>query len=208
MIDATMPPATTKEQMRLMLQSLLAERFKLALHRESRERLKYSLTVAKNGPKMKESAKPAPPKEGDPVLPPGGRGRSIDAYGFPIWQEPPEGGTWRFFLNGRGRLGGQRATMLDLANELTTWQLRTPVTDDTGLHGKYDFILTFSVPEWNGQTIEMPDGLGRLDPSVASEPLLNLFGAMQSQLGLKLEPKKGPVEVLVIDHIERTPTAN
>jgi uncharacterized protein (TIGR03435 family) len=206
-IDAKLPPGTTKEQLRVMLQNLLAERFKLATHRETRERAKYSLTVAKNGPKMKEAAPYVPPPGGE-TIPRGGRGRSIDAYGFPVWQEPPEGGTWRFFINGRARLGAQRATMKDLADELTTWQLRTPVTDDTGLTAKYDFVLTFSVPDWHGQTVELPDGMGRLDPSVASEPLPDLFAAMQSQLGLKLEPKKGPVDVIVIDQIERAPTAN
>ncbi|HXA48884.1 MAG TPA: M56 and DUF3738 domain-containing protein, partial [Candidatus Acidoferrum sp.] len=206
-IDAKLPPGATKEQLQVMLQNLLAERFKLAIHRETRERSKYSLTVVRNGPKLKESAPYVPPPDAETV-PRGGRGRSIDAYGFPVWQEPPEGGTWRFFINGRARLGARRATMQDLADELTTWQLRTPVTNDTGLQAKYDFILTFSVPDWHGQIMELPDGMGRLDPSVASEPLPDLFAAMQSELGLKLEPKKGPVDVIVIDHIERTPTAN
>jgi uncharacterized protein (TIGR03435 family) len=199
-IDATMPPETTKEQLREMLQSLLAERFKLTIHRETRVYPKYSMIVAKNGPKMKESAEMPAPKDDAASAARGGRGRgSTDAYGFPNWQTPPEGGTWRFFMNGRGRIGGARATMQDLANELTIYAFRTPVTDDTGLKGKYDFILTYSVTGWNGPTVALPD---------AVDPLPDVFGAVQSQLGLRLEPKKGPVEVIVIDSIEKKPTAN
>jgi uncharacterized protein (TIGR03435 family) len=68
-IDATMPPDTSKEQLRMMLQNLLAERFKLAIHRETKELSMYSLVVAKNGPKMKDSAEAAVPKdEGAPVF--------------------------------------------------------------------------------------------------------------------------------------------
>ena len=120
-IDATMSPETTKEQLREMLQNLLAERFKLTIHRETRVYPKYSMIVAKNGPKMKESAEVPAAKDDAPAAR-GGRGRgSTDAYGFPDWQPPPAGGTWRFFMNGRGRIGGMRATMQDLANELTIY---------------------------------------------------------------------------------------
>lgn len=206
-IDATMPPDTTKEQLRIMWQNLLAERFKLTIHRETKELPKYSLLVAKNGPKMKKSAQVTPSKEDAP--PPGARPKQvIDAYGFPIPRIPPEGGAASFFINGRGRLSGERATMQDVADKLTTWHLRTPVTDETGLKGRYDFILTYSIPDWHGEVLELPDGMGRVNPAVASETLPDLFGAVQSQLGLKLERNKGPVEVIVIDHIEKRPTDN
>src|SRR5215471_16954916 len=83
-IDATMPPSTTKEQLRVMLQNLLAERFKFAFHLETREHPKYSLVAGKNGPKMKESAGSTASQD-DPPLPPGGRStRTIDPYGFPV----------------------------------------------------------------------------------------------------------------------------
>jgi uncharacterized protein (TIGR03435 family) len=193
-VDATMPPETTKEQLRIMLQNLLAERFRLKIHRETREFPKYSMVVAKNGPKMKESAEIPASKDDAPSPARGGRGTgSTDAYGFPNWQTPPEGGTWRFFMNGRGRIGGGRATMQDLANELTTYAFRT---------------LTYSVTGWNGPTVALPGGVGTANSSDALDPLPDVFGAMQSQLGLKLEPKKGPVEVIVIDNIEKRPTDN
>lgn len=73
------------------------------------------------------------------------------------------------------------------------------VTDETGLTAKYDFTLIY-VP---------PDVFAPVAPG--GEPLPDLFSAVQSQLGLKLEPKKGSnafVETIVIDHLEKTPTAN
>src|ERR1700722_16041740 len=74
--DATMPPDTTKEQLRVMLQNLLAERFKLVVHREARDLPQYSLTVAKNGPKMKESAEYHAPQDDASALTPGRRTES------------------------------------------------------------------------------------------------------------------------------------
>ncbi len=206
-VDATMPPDTTKEQLRVMLQNLLAERFKLAIHREARDLPKYSLTVAKNGPKMKESAEYHPPKDGAPPLPPGGRRtESYDMYGFPPVQMPAQGGTWSWLINGRCRLGGERATMQDLVNELMKSHLRSLVTDDTGLKAKYDFTLTYSRPRIEEPPGDMPEWVA--NPPELPEPLPDLPGAVQSQLGLKLEAKKGPAEVIVIDHIEKKPTEN
>src|SRR5580704_8066321 len=69
-ISATMPPDTTKEQFRAMLQNLLAERFKMTVHRETKELPMYSLTVAKSGPKMKEAAEVPAPKEDAETAPP------------------------------------------------------------------------------------------------------------------------------------------
>jgi uncharacterized protein (TIGR03435 family) len=207
-VDATMPPDTTKEQLRVMLQDLLAERFKLAIHREARELPKYSLTVARNGPKMKESAEYRPPKDGAPSPPQGGRRmESYDMYGFPPFRIPPEGGARSWLINGRCRLGGERATMQDLVNELMSSHLRSLVTDDTGLKARYDFTLTYSRPRFDAPPpSDLPEWVA--NPPELPEALPDLFGAVQSQLGLKLGPKKGPVEVIVIDHIEKKPTEN
>jgi uncharacterized protein (TIGR03435 family) len=186
-IDATMPAGTTKDQLRVILQNLLAERFKLGVHRVERARAKYSLVLAKNGPKMKELAEAAASND-DGSLPPGARSTGqTDAYGFPNWKMPLQGGTWRFVMNGRGRIGGERATMQDLANELSAWQLKSPVTDETGLKAKYDFVLTYSMPDRRA-----PSG----DSSEPMESLPDVFGALQSQLGLRLEPNRGPVDVI------------
>jgi len=220
-ITATMPPDTTKEQFRGMLQNLLADRFKMTVHRETKELPMYSLVVAKGGPKMKEAADiPAPKDDGDaaPPPPPLPMQPKIGADGFPILpQLAGRGGLFMIMMNGRARFIGQQQTMQDLAGRLTN-QLSRPVTDATALKAKYDFTLTFSPEGMNGPMGPLPPpppppggGGGGGAPAAGlpeAEPLLDIFGAVQAQLGLKLEPKKGPVEMIVIDHIEKTPTEN
>ena len=99
-------------------------------------------------------------------------------------------------MNQRGwRVYGQQQTMQDPANLLPNWaHLNASVTDATGLTSKYDFAFTF-----------LPDGIPASPDSV---PPPDIFGALQSQLGLKLEPRKVAMEVIVVDHMEKTATAN
>jgi len=212
-ILATMPPETTKEQFHIMLQNLLAERFKVTIHRETKELPIYSLVVAKNGPKMKESAPVSAeePKDAPPPLPPGPL--KIGPDGFPIlpMNFGGRGGFNMLMMNGRARFIAQQQTMHDLADRLSQ-QLRRPVTDTTGLTAKFDFTLTY-LPEGTMNTGKMlgpppgAEGRGPSDaPEVEAPP--DIFTAMQSQLGLKLEPKKGPVDLIVVDHAEKTPTEN
>jgi uncharacterized protein (TIGR03435 family) len=219
-ITATMPPDTTKEQFRAMLQNLLAERFKMTVHRETKELPMYSLVVAKGGPKMKEAADVLPPKDdGDaaPPPPPLPMQPKIGPDGFPILpQLAGRGGLFMIMMNGRARFIAQQQTMQDLAGRLTN-QLSRTVTDATALKAKYDFTLTFSPEGMNGPMGPLPPpppvpGGGEESRKAAAlpeaEPLLDIFGAIQAQLGLRLEPKKGPVELIVIDHVEKTPTEN
>jgi len=105
-------------------------------------------------------------------------------------------------MNGRARLEGQGNSMQDLADRLTALTNR-PVADATALKAKYDFTLTFTPEGLNGP-------MGPMPAAAAPDPdaLPDLFAAVQSQLGLKLEAKKGPVEMIVIDHIEKTPSEN
>ena len=119
-------------------------------------------------------------------------------------------------MNGRARFIAQQQTMQDLAGRLTN-QLSRTVTDATALKAKYDFTLTFSPEGMNGPMGPLPPpppvpGGGEESRKAAAlpeaEPLLDIFGAIQAQLGLRLEPKKGPVELIVIDHVEKTPTEN
>lgn len=229
-LNATMPPETTKEQFRAMLQNLLAERFKLTIHRETKEFPMYSLAVARNGPKMKESA-PVPAAQDDsgaappPAMPAGPI--AIGPDGFPALPAG-RGRLFLMMLSGRARLVGQQQTALDLATRLTTI-LSRPVSDTTGLTAKYDFTLTFST-EGIAPTGPMGQGAGGVMVSVAppapsggggggggaapaslpeaDTPPPDIFKALKEQLGLTLEPKKGPVELIVIDHIEKTPTEN
>jgi uncharacterized protein (TIGR03435 family) len=229
-ITATMPPETTKEQFRIMLQNLLAERFKLAVHRETKELPMYAMTVVKGGLKMKESEPVAPPKEdtdGGPSLPPLPSQPKMGPDGFPVLPLPGggRGGIFMMMMPGRARLIGQQQTMQDLANRLTG-QLNLPVNDNTGLTAKYDFTLTFS-PEGMGGPMGPMGGLGVMvgapppppggagagagAPATSlpeAESLPDIFRAVKEQLGLALEKKKGPVELIVVDHMEKTPTEN
>jgi uncharacterized protein (TIGR03435 family) len=130
-------------------------------------------------------------------------------------------------MPGRARLTATAQTMQDLANRLTN-QLNRPVIDNTGLAAKYDFILTYAPDSNEGPGRGGPGAGGMMvavgrGPGPGAGPGLGgneaifvpdgetpqpLFGALQSQLGLKLEPKKGDVDIIVIDKIEKTPTEN
>jgi uncharacterized protein (TIGR03435 family) len=163
-IVATIPEGATREQFHQMLQNLLAERFKLSVHREMREMETSRLVVAAGGLKLK------PYVEGEPAIVEDEKSFRDRAPGF--------------YYRVQGR------TMGDFA-DLMSGQLGKPVIDATGLNGKYDFDVWWSVD---------------LDsPSTTDAPTPE--GAIRS-LGLKLEPRKGPVEFLVVDHAEKTPTEN
>jgi len=179
-VNARVPQGATRDQYRLMLQNLLAERFKLALHHETKEVTTYDLVVGKNGPKLKES-------EVDPDAP------------NPGLQPAPAAPPMRNY-NGAVQVHQTRQTTERLAATLAA-QLGLPVTDSTGLKGNYDITLHWSGTGVNLSASDTPD-----DTAIEGQP--TLLQAVQEQLGLKLVPKKGPIDVLVIDHIERVPTAD
>ena len=230
-ITATMPPDTTTEKFHVMLRNLLAERFRLAIHRDTKELPMYSLTVAKNGPKLKESEAVTPADDAGPPpppLPPPGPPK-MGRDGFPDLPLPAGRGLFMMMMPGRARLLARQQTMLDLANRLGG-MLNRPVTDNTGLKAHYDFIVTFS-PEGMAPSPGLPMGPGMMvqkgpppagagggvtgggagdapQPSPDAEPAPDIFRAVKEQLGLALELKKGPVELIVIDRVEKTPTEN
>jgi uncharacterized protein (TIGR03435 family) len=185
-ISAKIPPGTTQEQYRLMIQNLLMERFKMAFHRDKKEMPVLHLVVAKNGPKFKET-QPAETSSPDDDAPQQSGPMKKDANGFPVI--PPGKGSSMVSMNGRAAMRSGEETMPGLAAQLSG-QLRQPVTDATGLQGKYDIAMTW-VPG------DAPDNPG---PTI--------YTALQEQLGLKLESKKGTVDTVVIDHLEKTPTEN
>jgi uncharacterized protein (TIGR03435 family) len=251
-ITAKVPEKATKDEFKLMLQNLLAERFKLKVHKETKEGQMYELTVAKGGVKMKESVEepPKPVETADapggpsgvnptlPVLPAGGR-FTLDKDGFPVVPKVAGAkGPMMMMMNGRMRMTAEKQSMEDIVKTLTR-QVSRPVTDLTGLKAKYDFTLTWDGvnPNGNGGGISVgpggramqmtvtaggpgpgpgaggggggaSDGSTPLGDSSDKEPLLTIFGAVQAQLGLKLEGKKGPVESIIVDHVEKTPTEN
>lgn len=210
-VDATMPPDTSKAQFREMLRNLIADRFKLQSHAATREVSGYALTVTGNGPKMKESAASPAPQGGDESHPqPSPRSRQIGPDGFPI--PTPRVGPFLMILGmpgDRARMVVQQKTMRELADALGP-MLKCKVTDETGLTAKYDFTVTYS-GGLEGPRLAPEAVAGGAEPAKdpsATEPLPDIFSALQSQLGLKLVAKKVPVEVLVVDHMEKTPAGN
>ena len=186
-VVANVPPGTTKEQFRKMLQNLLAERFQMQVHHETRVVPVYELTVAKSGPKLK----PAAQGGGADDFVPGSGLRRVNRDGFPIL--PPGRSNFACGHLPDGSYCTYRMwTMERLAQRLSTPTLAGAgrrVVDKTALMGQYDFTLYFSPA--NG-----PDGEA---PSIEQ--------ALQEQLGLKLVPSKASIDALVIDHAE-TPTEN
>ena len=210
-ISATMPPETTQEQFRTMLQNLLADRFQLAAHRVTKEQPVYALVVTKNGPKLTEST-PAALTENDGASgePPAVPARpKIGADGFPVIAEKRVG-LFTMMMPGRTRLTAQQQTMQDLANRLTS-VLARPVTDETGLRAKYDFVLTFTLEGADTPNTMAPVARGGDTTNTYvpdGEAPEDLFTGIQTQLGLRLASHMGSVATVVIDHIERTPTGN
>jgi uncharacterized protein (TIGR03435 family) len=192
---ANVPPGATKPAFRIMLQNLLADRFKLAVHREKKQMTVYELTVARNGPKFKESLPKDAPK---PVEAPGQLQRDRD--GFPILPE----GTTMAVVPGHARIRSD-SQPLSWFVRMLAGQLHGPVIDATGLSAKYDFLLSWSFGEHDAP-VTSAAGETPVAPSDPYRPAL--ISAVQSQLGLKLEQKKGHAEVLVVDHIEKLPSAN
>lgn len=186
-IVATMPEDTPRDQVRLMMQALLADRFHLVIHRETKELPTYALTVGKNGPKLKEAEIAA----------------------------GPDGKNGRMMMR-PGHLEGKGFAMPQFA-ELLARQLGRPVLDMTELTGNYDFTLEFT-PDENQRMAMMggmpppmhpPEGAGGGRAEMrAPEGGPSIFAAVQEQLGLKLESRKGPVETLVVDQAEKVPTEN
>lgn len=205
-----------------MMQNLLIERFKLAVHREKKDLPVYELTVAKSGPKLKASAgeadAPDPAGRGAAPPPPPRPGQMPrDADGFP--QLPPGRRSMMIMMPGRARWRLVDESMEQFSKSLQGMAGR-PVNDSTGLTGKYDFELSFAPAAGGmglmgrGPMIALPPpppgagGPGGPDTSASDDSVPSIFTAVQDQLGLKLESKKGPVDTLVIDHIEKTPTEN
>ena len=181
-------PDQHKMEHDLMFQNLLADHFKLALHRESRLLPGYALVIAKNGPKVQ------PAKPGD-TYPNGIKGPD----GSP-------GGPHRFAF-GTDDFVAQALPMSFIAERLAG-HLQQPVVDRTGLTGDYDFTMKFS-PSGETATQSNEPGAKTTTMPVSSMSAHNaaLVAAVEDQLGLKLNPQTIPLPVLVIDRAEK-PAAN
>ena len=190
-VIAKVPAGTTKEASRIMLQHLLADRFKLVLHRSTKEASIYALVEAKGGSKLKASATPEVREAG----------------------RVPGGMTMMIAPGGRMRMVAKGTTIPKLVDALGM-QVNRPIVDMTGLTGTYDITLEFAPDPAILQSKMAAMGVpppppGGENPTLADNgPLATIFTALPEQLGLRLEARKGPVELLVIDSVEKTPTDN
>ena len=174
-LDARAGKDATDDQVRLMMQSLLEDRFKLKVHRETREIPEFELTVFKGKSKM------TPAKDAPMTV----KIQELDRV-IPLTTPPGQCGTTMWHEG--GHMICHAATMDRILIEIRSL-MRAPVVDRTGLTGTYDLNVRF-----------MPEDR-KTDPDYTTVPALP--EALQETLGLKLEKGKGPVEVLVIDHIEK-----
>ena len=182
-ILAKVPPNAPKGQIPLMLQNLLAERFKLTVHREPKVMPVYAMVVGKNGLKVK-------PMEGEPE------------------------GSMSSSFSPKGRAFSGQMTLAALAAALSQ-MLDRPVVDLSGITGTYDIALEWVPDEHeSGSLTKMrimggQAGGGAEAHGETSDPNgPSIFGALQEKLGLRLEGRKSPVDILVVDGAEKVPTEN
>jgi uncharacterized protein (TIGR03435 family) len=199
-----------KTAQQLMIQALLADRCKLKFHRETKELPVYTLTIAKNGPKFQESK---PDDKATSAAEPTATNSSTAAAAVTSagGMKVPDGrGGFGSIKVGAGGAVTFHALPLTMLTQILSVQLGRQIVDKTGLTGKYDFTWQFTPdPSQNraggggapGDS-QPPAGGGGV-PVPADPTGTSLFTAVQEQLGLRLESGKGPVEIFVIDHIER-----
>ncbi len=220
-IVATLPAGGTKEQVPAMLQALLAERFGLTLHKESRQVSVYALVVGKGGAKLKD-AEPEPvlsetPEKGVMSLNTAdGEVRvkaSGDGRGATVTSAKT--GTTKMSMGADGmmHMESSRVTMAAFSDTLSPFVDR-PVIDRTELKGNYQIVLDLSMADM----MKVARASGMLPPGAgaalagpadaASDPSGDSIFASVQALGLKLEPRKDSVDTIVVDHLEKTPTEN
>jgi uncharacterized protein (TIGR03435 family) len=169
-VAKTESPAS-EDQIKSMLQTLLIERFKLAVHREKRSLPAYELVVASNGPVLRKSA------PGSEMKVKSGTKSHEDLF--------------------------QAVSMAQFALYLGPPMTSRPVVDMTGLEGTFDFTLDLGRYMTDPETGKLVvDAIGRVDTEGA------IFRGLRDQLGLALRPGRTPVDVLVVDHVEKVPTEN
>lgn len=225
-IIATLPAGATEDQVPQMLQALLADRFKLVLHRDSHALPVYALVVAKGGSRLQ----PAAPDADAPAGPPPQGARTIKTGNGTVTMsqsKTPGGGTTvtmsggttgrmqMAMVDGQIHLVADKMTMRDFANMLTPL-LPHPVVDQTGLTGAYQISLAISQQDLLAVARAASAQMGMPLPPAAAGGGVNdtpaptgssIFASVQA-LGLRLDPRNAPVARIVIDHVEKQPTAN
>ena len=222
-VQATLPPGATKEQVPEMMQALLAERFKVKLHHEKKPQPVYALLVGKDGHKLKPAASgppPAPPDDPNAqTLSLAGQDVKIssDGRGGQVISTNGSGAMRVTSKDGLIQMEMSKGTMTQVAEMLGQF-LDKPIIDQTELTGEYQMaielsqedVLAMAMAKMAAAGISMPALPGVAGtPGQAATPSngSSIFATVQ-KLGLKLEPRNLPVDTIVIDSAEKTPTEN
>ena len=231
-IHAKLPAGSTKEQINEMMQSLLAERFKLTFHRENREQSVYALTVAKAGLKIKEAveepaapapdanAAKAPEKESgrnegtSPNTPAGEMTIKMKQESSGVSMDMGKAGKMQVIMAGENpsmRWEMAKVSMADFTDVLSQFTDRQ-VVDMTELKGNYKVVLELPVQELVNMAKKlMPEYAGALgggEPGAASDPSGGSIFQSVKQLGLNLDARKVFTDTIVVDSVEKEPTEN
>jgi uncharacterized protein (TIGR03435 family) len=229
-ILAKMPDGATKDDAPVMLQALLEDRFKLKVHRDTEEHPVLGLVAGKGGPKLKESTVPAVAIDENAPLKPGEMKMDLPDGPARMTQNPDGSttvnmgtkGTFKQKIDGQTlRIEASSITMEGFADMLTQLMQMggtsgRQVVDMTGVKGNYQAAVEISIADLiaaaRAQGVNVPGAGGSGDAAAtatASEPSggSTVYSSVQA-LGLKLENRKAPVEQLIVDHAEKTPTDN
>ena len=203
-VVAKIPAGATRQQVGLMLQTLLVDRFGLQLHHESRDLLGYELQIAKDGHKLRPPAEIVSSADTaqESVLLQAGSDRMPPRHfeGTLIYWERSRGWGILKLSNGLLRAVGVSQTLADVATRCEG-QVHLPIVDKTGLTGRYDYSFDYAPDPPANQQEESAVG-------TAMDPGPDFATAFQKQLGFRLEKKRLPIDVLVIEHVDRTPVEN
>src|SRR5665213_2344722 len=203
-IAATLPPGGTREQVPDMIRILLADRFQLKAHQEKKDFPAYALVVDKGGLKIRESPldTDADGLKKDPVNVTASGSRNGVSLNL---------GHGSFFTFADNKLEAKKLTMTSLAETMARFVDR-PIVDMTGLTGTYDLVLNFTEDDYRAMLIRSALDAGVMLPPQARQAMEaasgdSLFTAIQTA-GLKLERRKEPLDVMVIDRAEKIPSEN
>jgi uncharacterized protein (TIGR03435 family) len=200
---AKAPDGAPANALVVMLANLLKDRFKLAMHRETRELPVYNLVFARNdkrfGPAFKETS-----AECRAMI--SARLEAVQRGGPAVAAPPDPNGCLSSLVNPRfgPGLASFKGSPMPMITNILTQQVGRTVIDKTGLTSVYDFELKWTPQPGSGALTPFgPPPPGPDAPPAADPDAPNLFTALQEQLGLKLESGRGPVEVVVIDRLEK-----
>ena len=203
-IQAKLPEGSRRGQVPAMMQTLLAERFGMRVHREKRELSVYALAVANGGPRLKPSAEDVTPQAAEGPIQ---GGTTVSAGGAAISTGAAGDSKITPGQDGNLHIENKKMTLARFADFIGRYS-ELPVVDSTGLKGTYEMEFDVSGEEVrnaaraHGVAVPPPAGEGASDPSGVS------LASSLRRLGLKLESRKALAELLIIDKVEKVPTAN